>query len=103
MKRGAKRKILAVIILAGIAESSMPHGKLDLIRQIAHPLLNYSRICGIGALITSRPYGVVASMSEEPRDIFVNAVQSGPLAGDLAYQLDGKDSEITQHLRRLAN
>ena len=101
VKRGAKRKILAVIILADSKIKYASHGKLDLDKADRASVAELFSNSGIGALITSRPYGVVASMLEEPRDIFVNAVQSGPLAGNLAYQLDGKDSEITAALKAL--
>ena len=42
-------------------------------------------------------------MNEEPRDIFVNAVHSGPLAGDLAYQLAGKEAELLLLLMHLVH
>ena len=101
VKRGAKRKILAVIILADSKIKYASHGVLALNKADRTEIADFFSNSGIGALITSRPYGVLASMTEEPRDIFVNAVQSGPLAGNLAYQLDGKDEEIAAALNAL--
>lgn len=101
VKRGAKRKILEVIVLADSKNHFVKHGKLDLGKADREKVAAHFADTGIGAFITSRPYGVVASMNEEPRDIFVNGVQSGPLAADLAYQLYGKDTEVAAALAAL--
>lgn len=101
VKRGAKRKILAVVVLADSEVAYADHGVLDVAKADRAAVAEHLANTGVGALITSRPYGVVASMVEEPRDIFVNAVQSGPLAGDLAYQLAGKEAEVAAALKAL--
>ena len=102
VKRGAKRKILQVVVLADSAITYASHGSFDLKSGDRAAAADHFAKTGVGALITSRPYGVVAGMSEEPRDIFVNGVQSGPLAGDLAYQIEGKDAEIAAAIEALA-
>jgi Na+-transporting NADH:ubiquinone oxidoreductase subunit A len=101
IKRGAKRKILAVIILADKKITYASNGKLDVNKADRVSVADFFSNSGIGAFITSRPYGVAASMHEEPRDIFVNAIQSGPLAGDLSYQLEGMDDEVVAALEAL--
>ncbi|MEY2963729.1 MAG: hypothetical protein RL754_990 [Bacteroidota bacterium] len=100
VKRGAKRKILAIIILADAETTYADHGALKsgATREV---VAEYFSNTGIGALITSRPYGVAASMTEQPRDIFVNGIQSGPLAGDLAYQLSGKEEHLNAAIAAL--
>lgn len=102
VKRGAKRKILEVIVLADSTITYASHGAFDLSSSDRGAAADHFAKTGVGALITSRPYGVVASMHEEPRDIFVNGVQSGPLAGDLAYQLEGKEAEVAAGLEALS-
>jgi len=101
VKRGAKRKILAVVVLADSEVAYADHGALDVAKADRSAVAAHLANTGAGAFITSRPYGVAASMNEEPRDIFVNAVQSGPLAGDLAYQLAGKEAEVAAALNAL--
>ena len=101
VKRGAKRKILAVVVLADSEVAYADHGALDVAKADRSAVAEHLANTGAGAFITSRPYGVAASMNEEPRDIFVNAVQSGPLAGDLAYQLAGKEAEVAAALNAL--
>ena len=102
VKRGAKRKILQVVVLADSTITYADHAPFDLKSGDRAAAANHFANTGVGALITSRPYGVVAAMSEEPRDIFVNGIQSGPLAGDLAYQLEGKEVEIAAAIEALS-
>lgn len=101
VKRGEKRKILAVVILADTKTEYAKHGAFAFGSASREAAAEHFSNTGVGALITSRPYGVVASMHETPRDIFVNAVQSGPLAGDLAYQLQGKEAELEAGIKAL--
>ena len=102
IKRGAKRKILQVIVLADSDTKYADHGSFDLKSTDREATASHFANTGVGALITSRPYGVAASMHELPRDIFVNGVQSGPLAGDLAYQLAGKEIEVAAAIEALS-
>lgn len=102
IKRGAKRKILQVIVLADSDTKYADHGSFDLKSTDREATASHFANTGVGALITSRPYGVAASMQELPRDIFVNGVQSGPLAGDLAYQLAGKEIEVAAAIEALS-
>lgn len=103
VKRGAKRKILAVVVLADSKVEYADHGALDVAKADREALALHLANTGAGAVITSRPYGVVASMNETPRDIFVNGIQSGPLAADLSYQLEGKESAIAAGLEALSS
>lgn len=102
IKRGAKRKILAVLLLADSKVSYAKHGAFDLIKGDRESAAAHFSNTGVGAFITTRPYGVAASMHEQPRDIFVNGVQSGPLNGDLATQLAGKSESIQAAIKALA-
>ncbi|MDA9199395.1 NADH:ubiquinone reductase (Na(+)-transporting) subunit A, partial [Schleiferiaceae bacterium] len=101
VKRGAKRKILAVLILADTECSYADHGAFSFSGATRDAAAAHFASTGVGALITSRPYGVAAGMSEKPRAIFINGIQSGPLAGDLAYQLEGKEKSIATAVKAL--
>ncbi len=102
IKRGAKRKILAVLLLADSETSYAKHGAFDLTKGDREAAATHFSSTGVGAFITTRPYGVVASMNEQPRDIFVNGIQSGPLNGDLAAQLAGKSEAVQAAISALA-
>lgn len=101
VKRGAKRKILAVVILADSETSFAEHGACPTTGISREQAAAHFSNTGVGALIVSRPFGVAASMHEQPRDIFVNGIQSGPLAGDLSYQLEGLDQEVAAGIEAL--
>jgi len=101
VKRGAKRKILAVLILADTECSYADHGAFSFSGATRDAAAAHFASTGVGAFITSRPYGVAAGMSEKPRAIFINGIQSGPLAGDLAYQLEGKEKSIATAVKAL--
>ena len=102
IKRGAKRKILAVLLLADSETSYAKHGAFDLSKGDREAAATHFSNTGVGAFITTRPYGVAASMNEQPRDIFVNGIQSGPLNGDLATQLVGKGEAVQAAISALA-
>ena len=102
IKRGAKRKILAVLLLADSETSYAKHGAFDLSKGDREAAATHFSNTGVGAFITTRPYGVAASMNEQPRDIFVNGIQSGPLNGDLATQLAGKGEAVQAAISALA-
>lgn len=102
IKRGAKRKILAVLLLADSDISYAKHGAFDFAKGDREAAAAHFANTGVGALITSRPYGVVASMNEQPRDIFVNGIQSGPLNGDLNIQLEGQEAAVAAGIKALA-
>ena len=101
IKRGAKRKILAVHILADAEVQYADHGAFAFEGATRDQAAAHFSNTGVGALITSRPYGVLASMEEQPRDIFINGIQSGPLAGDLAMQLEGQEAALATAVQAL--
>ena len=94
VKRGAKRKILSVVVLSDGQNAFASHGSLNVSSASREDVANFFSNTGVGAFVTMRPYGVAASMNDLPRDIFISGIQSAPLAGDLAYQLEGKEAQI---------
>jgi len=82
------------LLLADSETSYAKHGAFDLKKGDREAAAAHFSNTGVGAFITTRPYGVAASMNEQPRDIFVNGIQSGPLNGDLATQLAGKGEAV---------
>ena len=102
IQRGAKRKILAVLLLADSETSYAKQGAFDLSKGDREAAATHFSNTGVGAFITTRPYGVAASMNEQPRDIFVNGIQSGPLNGDLATQLAGKGEAVQAAISALS-
>ncbi len=74
IRRGERRKILAVTVKAG-EDAKFPMEAGSLIEKL--------KMSGLFAMIRQRPYDVVPADGSEPRDIFVTAFDSSPLAGNV--------------------
>ncbi|QED36237.1 Na(+)-translocating NADH-quinone reductase subunit A [Antarcticibacterium arcticum] len=90
IKRGAKRRILEVIVEADPSDTYKDFGKLS--AASSNPEIVKSRILesGCGAFIIQRPYDIVADPADTPKAIFISAVSTAPLAADLGFVLKDK-------------
>ncbi len=90
VKRGAKRRIMEVIITPDAQDNYKNFGKLD--AQSASPEAVKNRILesGCGAFIKQRPYDIVADPKDTPKAIFISVVSTAPLAADLGFILKDK-------------
>ena len=99
VKRGAKRKILEIKILADkeVEYETFPsHSVSDiasLSREAAQELMLKA---GVWPNIIQRPYGVVAKETDTPKAIFISAFDSHPLAPDYAYLLKGEQEAFQE-------
>ena len=94
VKRGAKRKILEVIIEADKEisyEAGSPVDIASLDRETAKEALLAS---GLWPFIKMRPIDVVANYTDTPKSIFVSGFDSSPLAPDYDYLLYTRDKEF---------
>lgn len=85
IKRGDKRKILEVKILADsefVYETFSPWTGGD--RQ---KLVDTMLAMGLWPFVKQRPYGIIASPDEAPRDIFISGFDSAPLAAEMEVVL----------------
>ncbi len=89
--RGAKRKILEVRILADKDVSFEPFDKHDDVKGISKKAATDQMTKGgVWPNIIQRPFGVVADPSSSPKNIFVSAFDTHPLAPDMNYTLEGQ-------------
>ncbi len=97
IRRGDKRKLLEIRILADkkieyetFKEFSV--SEIDnLSREQAREIMCRT---GVWPHIIQRPYGVVADPEDEPRDIFISAFDSHPLAADMDFILKDQEKYI---------
>ncbi len=75
IRRGERRKILAVTVRVGEEDSKNPIEAGSLIEKLKQS--------GLWAMMRQRPFDVVPAENAEPRDIFVTAFDSSPLAGNV--------------------
>ncbi len=99
--RGAKRKILEIIIESDESDALIKHevaGFMELEREKKIELLQKA---GLWTYIKQRPYGIIAHQNDTPRDIFISFFDSSPLAPDYDFILKDKKEEINLALKLL--
>lgn len=77
IRRGERRKILAVVIERKDSEIPTPQFSLDKTEETIRETLLQS---GLWAMMRQRPFDIVPDPEASPRDIFVTAFDSAPLA-----------------------
>jgi Na+-transporting NADH:ubiquinone oxidoreductase subunit A len=95
IKRGDKRKILEVKILADSQIKFKSFVPWEANTGDRESLLKRMLEMGLWPCIKQRPYGIIASPGDTPRDIYISAFDSAPLAPDMAFVL--KDEK--QHFK----
>tara|TARA_Y100000815_G_scaffold191039_1_gene174542 strand:+ start:1926 stop:3275 length:1350 start_codon:yes stop_codon:yes gene_type:complete len=93
VQRGPRRRIDAIKITADKEQVYVDHGKFDLSSD-ADKLKAHLLQSGCWAFIKQRPYDVVAKPEHSPKAIFISGYASAPLAADLDYTLQGKETEL---------
>ena len=94
VKRGAKRKILEVVIEADKEISYEPGAPVDIAsldRETAKEALLSN---GLWPFIKMRPIDIVANYTDTPKSIFISGFDSSPLAPDYDYLLYTRDKEF---------
>ncbi len=102
IERGEKRRILYVEVKADTTIQYEDFGKKEVAplsgEEVKKSILN----AGIWFLIRQRPYDVVALPEKEPRDIFVTAFDTAPLAPSADFILNGLEADLQTGLDALA-
>lgn len=75
--RGERRKILRVVVRPAVGDDRLTHAVSVKDEAEARNLLKNS---GLWAMMRQRPYDIVPNPDAVPRDIFVTAIDSAPLA-----------------------
>ena len=100
--RGERRKVLGVVVVndgKGISvELPAVNPTSASADEIKSALLN----AGVWPFIKQRPYNVVANPEVQPRDIFVTAMDTAPLAPDFAFVVKGQEEDLQRGISALA-
>lgn len=99
INRGAKRKLLSVEIRPDAEQAYRQFETKGVSsREAVLQLLQQS---GLFAFFRQRPYDRIADPAIAPRDIFVTANFTAPLAPDFAYLVEGREAELQAALDAL--
>ncbi len=102
VNRGEKRKVLSIVVTPDAQMEYEDFGKKNVASlkadEVKETLLN----SGMWPFIKQRPYDIVATPTETPRDIFVTAYNSAPLAPNFDFIVKGQEADLQTGLDALA-
>ncbi len=99
--RGAKRRILEIIIEADVENNYKDFGKMDAAASNSQEVKKRIFESGCGAFIMQRPYDIVANPEDTPKAIYISAYNSAPLAADLEFILEDKKDAFRAGIKAL--
>jgi Na+-transporting NADH:ubiquinone oxidoreductase subunit A len=102
LKRGAKRKILELIIESDGKFESIDFGSAEISSLDKTVVVEKMLKSGVWPLLRQRPYSVIANPDDSPKSIFVTAFDSSPLAPDFDLLVQGREEEFQTGLDVLA-
>jgi len=102
IRRGAKRKLLEVIIESDGNNESLEFDAVEPAKADRETITQKLLKSGLWPFIRQRPYSVVANPKDEPKAIFVPAFDSSPLAPDFDLMVHGHGEEFQAGLDVLA-
>jgi len=94
IKRGAKRKLLEIKILADkevVSEEFKKFSVSDLLKIEKQEAIDLMLNSGVWPNIIQRPYGIVANPEETPKSIFISTFDTHPLSPDYNFTLHGEE------------
>ena len=98
VRRGAKRKILEVVVLADKEIKYKDFGKATPASLSAEEIKTRVLESGCWPFITQRPYGCVANPEAAPKAVFISGFNSAPLAANISYLLKGNEADFNTGL-----
>lgn len=102
IERGARRRILRVIIEADETIDYVQHKPVDPTEVNADELKLHIFNSGCGVFFTQRPYGIPANPEDSPRDIYVSAFNTTPLGADFELILEDKKEHFQTGIDAIA-
>ena len=101
IKRGDKRKLLEIKILADATVTHEKSGALDL-NQDRAALASKLAVSGVWPNLIQRPFGIVANPADSPKAIFVSGFDTHPLAPEVPFLLQGEERYFQAGIDALA-
>ena len=101
VNRGEKRKVLSIVVKADNTIEYKEFGKKEVAATDSKTIRQTLLDAGIWPFIKQRPFDIVANPNETPRDIFVTAFDSSPLAPDFSYVVKREEANFQAGLDAL--
>lgn len=100
--RGERRRVMEIIIEADKEIIYKDFGKLDVSSSDAKTIKTKILESGCGPFIKQRPYDIILNPDDEPRDIYISACNTAPLAADPEFILENQQKEFQTGIDALA-
>ena len=100
--RGERRKVLGIVIANDGQGTSVELSAVNPSSASADDVKSALLSAGVWPFIKQRPYNVVANPEVQPRDIFVTAMDSAPLAPDFSFVVKGQEEDLQRGISALA-
>lgn len=100
--RGERRKVLGIVIVNDGKNTCVACQAIEPASATADEIKESMLNRGIWGFVKQRPYNVVANPEVQPRDIFVSAWDSAPLAPDFDFVVKGQESDLQRGISALA-
>ena len=100
--RGERRKVLGVVVVNDGKGTSVELPAVNPTSVSADEIKSALLNAGVWPFIKQRPYNVVANPEVQPRDIFVTAMDTAPLAPDFAFVVKGQEEDLQRGISALA-
>ncbi len=100
--RGAKRRILGVVVKPDENDTFVDFGAANPSTLSRQEIVDKLLSSGCWPFIRQRPFSIIASPQNQPRDIFVSAFSTSPLAIDLDLVVAGNETYFQTGLDVLA-
>lgn len=102
VNRGEKRKVLSITVKPDTQIEYEDFGKKSVTSLNADEVKNAILGAGLWPFIKQRPYDIIATSSDTPRDIFVSAFYSAPLAPNFDFVVKGQENDFQTGLDALS-
>lgn len=102
VNRGEKRKVLNIVVKPDTQIEYENYGKKSVSSLKREEIKEAIQNAGIWPFINQRPYDVVANPQDTPRDVFVSAFYSAPLAPDFDFIVKGQEADFQTGIDALA-
>jgi len=94
VKRGARRKLLEIVIKSDGKNEQEKFNSVDLDSISREDLVAAMAESGVWPNIIQRPFGIVANPEDTPKTIFISAFDTHPLAPDFGFALQGQTEAL---------
>jgi len=96
IRRGPKRAIEEVVILADKEVKFKTHNVEDWQKMNREELAQFMSDAGLWPILRQRPFDIIPDIATTPENIFVSTFDTAPLAPNLNFVVQGKQSEFAE-------